>query len=161
MKPIVSYPEDTFDRVLAINVKGVFLGLKYVLPEMIKQKSGTVINTASTSGFTGSLNTVAYIASKHAVLGVTKTAALEVARLGIRINAVCPGNVNTRMMHSLEEAYSPGAPAVCARQIMSTIPDGRYAEPEEVANLMLYLASDLSTHITGQSFLIDGGALQR
>lgn len=157
VKPIVEYPEDVFDKLIAINVKGVFLGLKYVLPVMIAQKSGVVVNMASVAGKIGSPGVVAYIASKHAVLGITRTAALEVAKLGIRVNAVCPGPVNTRMMRSLEEGFAPGAGAAAQAQLAAGIPDGRYAEADEVANLMLYLASDLSTHITGQSFLVDGG----
>ena len=100
---------------------------------------------------------VAYCASKHAVLGLTKTAALEVASHGIRVNAVCPGPVATPMMVSIEEGLSPGAPDLWRKQRFERIPDGRYAEPEEVANLMLYLASDMASHITGQSMVIDGG----
>lgn len=157
VKPIVEYPEDVFDQVLAINVRGVFLGLKHVLPVMIAQKSGAVVNTASVAGKIGSPGVSAYIASKHAVLGITRTAALEVAKLGIRVNAVCPGPINTRMMRSLEEGFAPGAAQAAQEQLAAGIPDGRYGESEEVANLMLYLASDLATHITGQSVLIDGG----
>lgn len=159
--PIVDYPIDLFDKVIAINVKGVFLGLKYVLPVMIKQNSGTVVNTASVAGLMGTPGVVAYIASKHAVLGITKTASLEVAKLGIRVNAVCPGPVNNRMMRSLEEGFAPQAAEAAQQQFADAIPDGRYAEPEEIANTMLYLASELSSHITGQSFLVDGGQLQR
>jgi len=157
VKPIPEYPEDAFDKVMAINVKGVFLGLKYVLPVMIEQKSGTVVNTASVAGRIGSAGVVAYIASKHAVMGITKTAALEVAKLGIRVNAVCPGPVETRMMRSLEEGFAPGAADSAKQSMEAGIPDGRYALPEEIANAMLYLASDLSSHITGQGLVIDGG----
>jgi 3alpha(or 20beta)-hydroxysteroid dehydrogenase len=161
VKPIPEYPEDLFDKVLAINVRGAFLGLKHVLPVMIAQKSGAVVNTASGAGYMGSPGMVAYIASKHAVLGITKVAALEVAKLGIRVNAVCPGPVNTRMMRSLEEGFAPGAGQAAQKQMAEAIPDGRYAEPQEIANLMLYLASDMSTHITGQGVLIDGGQIMR
>lgn len=160
-KPIVEHPEETFDRVMAINVRGVFLGLKYVLPVMIEQKSGTVVNTASVYGYKSVPGVVAYSASKHAVLAITKTAALEVAKQGIRVNAVCPGPVNTRMMRTMEEAFAPGGGEAVKQQLADSIPDGRYAEPEEVANLMLYLASDMSSHITGQSIIIDGGVIQR
>jgi len=161
VKPIIEYPEEIFEKVIAINVKGVFLGLKYVLPVMIKQSSGNIVNMSSVAGLKSTPGIVAYTASKHAVLGITKTASLEVAKLGIRVNAICPGPVKTRMMHSLEEGSSPGAPEVDAQRRVNAIPDGRYAEPEEIANLMLYLFSDQSSHITGQSFLIDGGAVQR
>lgn len=157
VKPIPEHPEEAFDKVMAINVKGVFLGLKYVLPVMIEQKSGTVVNTASLAARVGAPGMVAYIASKHAVMGITKTAALEVAKLGIRVNAVCPGPVETRMMRSLEEGFAPGAAASAKQAQEAAIPDGRYALPEEIANTVLYLASDLSSHITGQGLLVDGG----
>lgn len=157
VKPIVDYPVETFDKLMGINVRGVFLGLKYVLPIMMAQKSGVIVNTASVAAHIGSPGVVAYIASKHAVLGITRTAALEVAKLGIRVNAVCPGPVNNRMMRSLEEGFAPGAGEQAQAQLAAGIPDGRYAESEEVANVMLYLASDLSAHITGQALLIDGG----
>ena len=157
IKPITEYPDDVFDKVFAINTRGVFLGLKHVLRIMIAQKSGAIVNTSSGAGLTGTPNMVAYCASKHAVLGLTKTAALEVASHGIRVNAVCPGPVATPMMVSIEEGLSPGAPHLWRKQRFERIPDGRYAEPEEVANLMLYLASDMASHITGQSVVIDGG----
>jgi 3alpha(or 20beta)-hydroxysteroid dehydrogenase len=159
VKPIPEYPEEAFDKVLAINVKGVFLGLKYVLPVMIKQKSGAVVNTASVAGWIGSPGLVAYIASKHAVMGITKTAALEVATQGIRVNAVCPGPINTRMMRSIEAGAAPQDPAAALKQFEATIPDGRYGEPEEVARLVVFLASDIASHITAQSVVIDGGSL--
>lgn len=159
VKSITGYPEEIFDRVIAINVKGVFLGLKHVLPIMIEQKSGSIVNTASLAGRIGFPGMSAYIASKHAVMGITKAAALEVARTGIRVNAICPGPINTRMMRSIETGASPQDPAAVVKQFETTIPDGRYGEPEEVARLVVFLASDLATHITGQSVVIDGGAL--
>lgn len=155
VSPLTEYPEDVYDRVMAINVKGIFLGLKYVLPVMIRQGSGAVVNTASTAGLSGAANFSAYIASKHAVMGLTKTAALEVARQGIRVNAVCPGATNTRMIHSIESGRGPDG----VKQILDAIPDGRYGEPEEVARVVLFLASDLASHIVGQSLVIDGGRL--
>lgn len=161
VKPIVEYPEDMFDRVLAINVRGIFLGLKYVLPAMISQRSGAVVNTASKASHIANPGMVAYTASKHAILGITRTAAAEVANLGIRVNAVCPGAVNTRMMRSLEEANSSGQGPLVREKTLANIPDGRYAEPEEVANLMLYLVSNLSQHIVGQGIVIDGGSIMR
>ena len=150
-----------FDRVLAINVRGIFLGLKYVLPAMISQRSGAVVNTASKASYIANPGMVAYTASKHAILGITRTAAAEVANLGIRVNAVCPGAVNTRMMRSLEEANSSGQGPLVREKTLANIPDGRYAEPEEVANLMLYLVSNLSQHIVGQGIVIDGGSIMR
>ena len=111
VSPIVDYDEAVFDAVIGVNVKGVFLGLKHVLPEMIRQGGGAIVNTASVAGLVGTPGMPAYVASKHAVIGLTKTAAGEVARQGIRVNAVCPGPVDTRMIHSLEAQLSPGDPA--------------------------------------------------
>lgn len=162
MLPLVDYPTDVFDMVMNINVRGVFLGLKYVLPFMIKQKSGTVVNTASAAGFVGTPSMVAYGASKHAVLGITKTAGIEAAPHGVRVNAVCPGVVNTAMMRSIEKGFAGGneeAAEATRKAMAAAAPTGRYSEPEEIANLMMYLVSDLSTHIVGQGFVIDGGAL--
>jgi NAD(P)-dependent dehydrogenase (short-subunit alcohol dehydrogenase family) len=153
IKPVTDYPDDLFDKVLAINVRGVFLGMKHVLPVMLEQGSGAIVNTGSVGSYIGSRNLIAYIASKHAVMGMTKVAAMEVANKGIRINAVCPGPVDTRMIAAIEE----GRPAGARAQAMANIPDGRYAQPEEVANLMLYLASDLASHIVGQGIQINGG----
>ena len=108
--------EAVFDAVISVNVKGVFLGLRHVLPEMIRQGSGAVVNTASVAGLVGTPGMPAYVASKHAVIGMTKAVSGEVARQGIRVNAVCPGPVDTRMIHSIEEQIAPGdAPSVEAR----------------------------------------------
>ena len=157
---IVNYPVEMFDKVMGINVRGVFLGLKAVLPIMIKQGKGVVINTASLGAYIGTRNLGPYTASKHAVLGLTKTAALEVARKGIRINAVCPGPVDTEMLRQIELDQSKDSAAALSlrEQRAASIPDGRYADPSEVANLMLYLASDYASHITGQGVQINGGS---
>jgi 3alpha(or 20beta)-hydroxysteroid dehydrogenase len=159
IKPITEYPEEVFNKVMDINVKGVFLGLKYVLPEMIRQKSGAIINTASAAGLVGSPGLIAYIASKHAVIGMTKTAALEVAREGIRVNAICPGAVHTRMMRSIEKGVSPSNPEAFLSSREKAIPDGRYAEAEEIAHKVLFLGSEFASHMTGHYLAIDGGAL--
>jgi 3alpha(or 20beta)-hydroxysteroid dehydrogenase len=155
---LVDTPVEVFDEGMAINVRGVFLGLKHVLPVMIAQRRGAVVNTASLASYIGSRNLCAYTASKHAVLGLTKTAAAEVARKGIRVNAVCPGPVDTPMLDAIEAAQAPGSSQSLREQRMGTIPDGRYARPEEVANLMVYLASDYAAHITGQCVQINGGS---
>lgn len=155
---VVDYPDDAFDRLMAINVRGVFLGLKHVLPVMLAQRSGAVVNTASLGAFIGARHLAPYVASKHAVLGLTRSAALEVARKGIRVNAVCPGPVDTPMLRDIEAEQAPEDGARLRAQRAATIPDGRYAQPEEVANLMLYLASDLASHITGQGMQINGGS---
>ena len=155
--PLVDYPDDVFDKVMAINVKGVFLGMKHVLPVMLAQSRGAVVNTASLGAYVGTRHLAPYTASKHAVLGLTKSAALEVARKGTRVNAVCPGPVDTPMLRDIEALQSPDNAAGLREQRTAMIPDGRYATPEEVANLMLYLASDLSSNITGQGVQINGG----
>src|SRR5436190_4506234 len=140
--PIADYDEAMFDAVIGVNVKGVFLGLRHVLPEMIRQGGGAVVNTASVAGLVGTPGMPAYVASKHAVLGLTKTAAGEVARQGIRVNAVCPGPVDTRMIHDLEKQLNPANPKKVETTYQSSIPIGRYGSPEEVANTVLFLCSD-------------------
>lgn len=155
--PTAEYDEAMFDTVMNVNVKGVFLGMRYVLEQMIKQGGGSVVNTASTGGLVGSPGLPAYTASKHAVIGLTKTASGEVARQGIRVNAVCPGPSNTRMIHSLEAQLSPDDPNAASARYQSSIPMGRYATPDEIANVVLFLSSDLASHITGAQFVVDGG----
>lgn len=154
---IVDYDDAMFDSVMAVNVRGVYLGMKYVLKQMIAQKSGAVVNTASTAGLMGSPGMPAYVASKHAVLGLTKTASGEVARQGIRVNAVCPGPIDTRMIHDLEAQLNPSNPGKVTARYQSSIPIGRYGTPEEVANTVLFLCSDLAGNITGAHYVIDGG----
>ena len=155
--PIQDYDEDVFDQVIAVNLKGVFLGLRHVLPVMLKQGSGTVVNTASVAGLFGGPGMPAYVASKHGVLGLTKVASSDVAPHGIRVNAVCPGPVETRMMRSLESQRNPGDPELVHKAYSATMPTGRYTLPEEVAGVVLYLCSDLSGNVTGTHIVIDGG----
>jgi 3alpha(or 20beta)-hydroxysteroid dehydrogenase len=152
---LTDYPEDIFDRVMAVNVRGVFLGLKYVLPVMKAQSSGVVINTGSTGSHIGATGVCAYTASKHAVLGLTRSAALEVASCGVRVNAICPGGTRTRMLQSLVDGRSRSKDL----DFNLATPNGRIAEPEEVAATVLFLASDHARHIVGQSIIIDGGRL--
>lgn len=155
--PIHEYDEAVFDAVIGVNVKGVFLGLKHVLPVMIAQGSGSIVNTASTAGFVGNPGIAPYCASKHAVIGLTKAVSGEVARQGIRVNAVCPGPVDTRMIHSLEEQRDPADPAGVGRRYQGAIPIGRYATVEEIAATVMFLSSDLASAITGAQYLVDGG----
>jgi NAD(P)-dependent dehydrogenase (short-subunit alcohol dehydrogenase family) len=155
--PIQDYDEAVFDQVIAVNLKGVFLGLRHVLPVMLRQGSGAVVNTASVAGLTGGPGMPAYVASKHGVLGLTKVASADVARAGIRVNAVCPGPVETRMMRSLEAQRNPSDPEAVAHAYRAGIPTGRYTQPEEVANMVLYLCSDLAGNVTGTHVVIDGG----
>jgi NAD(P)-dependent dehydrogenase (short-subunit alcohol dehydrogenase family) len=142
---------------MAVNVKGVFLGLRHVLPVMIAQGRGSVVNTASVAGLVASPGMPAYVASKHAVIGLTKTAAGEVGRTGVRVNAVCPGPIDTRMIHSLEAMLNPDDPDSIGTRYQNNIPIGRYGTAEEVANLIIFLASDLASNITGAHYVVDGG----
>lgn len=156
--PLVDFDDELFDRVMAINVRGTYLGLKHVLPVMTSQGRGAVVNVGSLGSFVGTRNLTPYTASKHAVLGLTRSVALEVARKGVRVNAVCPGPVDTPMIRAIEAEQAPQGADELRRQRAASIPDGRYAQPEEVANLMLFLASDLASHITGQGMQINGGS---
>ncbi len=155
--PMQDYDEDVFDQVIAVNLKGVFLGMRHVLPVMLRQGSGAIVNTASVAGLFGSPGMPAYVASKHGVLGLTKVAATDVAALGIRVNAVCPGPVETRMMRSLEAQRNPADPDAVHAATTANIPSGRYAQPEEIAGAVIYLCSDLSGDVTGTHIVIDGG----
>ena len=154
---IVDMDEAVFDEVLAVNVRGVFLGLRHVLPAMIAQKSGAVVNTASVAGLVGTPGMAAYVASKHAVIGLTKSAAGEVARSGVRVNAVCPGPIDTRMIHSIEAQINPADPAAVEASYHRALPLGRYGTAEEIANIVLFLCSGLASNINGAQFVADGG----
>ncbi|MDE2515845.1 MAG: glucose 1-dehydrogenase [Rhodospirillales bacterium] len=155
--PTAEYEEAVFDAVIAVNVKGVFLGLRHVLPVMLRQGRGAVVNTASVAGLVGSPGMPAYVASKHAVIGLTKTAAGEVARAGVRVNAVCPGPIDTRMIHALEAQVNPDDPAQVEARYHASIPLGRYGTAEETANIVLFLCSDLAGNVTGAQYVVDGG----
>jgi len=157
--PTAEYDEAVFDAVMGVNVKGVFLGLRHVLPVMIGQGGGAVVNTASVAGISASIGMPAYVASKHAVIGLTKVAAGEVGRNGIRVNAVCPGPIDTRMVRDIAKQVSPNNPDAVAERYAGTIPLGRYGTAEEVANVVLFLCSDLASNITGAQYVVDGGRL--
>ncbi len=156
--PLVECPDEAFDAVMGVNVRGVFLGLKHVLPVMIAAGRGAVVNTASFGAFVGVRNLGPYVASKHAVMGLTRTAALEVARSGIRVNAVCPGPVDTPLLRAIEEGEAGGDAEALRRRRTASIPQGRYATPDDVAGLMVFLASDHASHIVGQGLHVNGGA---
>lgn len=145
---------ENWDRVLAVNLKGVFLGMKYAIPEMLKNGGGVIVNTASTAGLTGYPSLPAYSASKGGVIQLTKTAALEYARKGIRVNCICPGGIFTPLV----ERFTAGLPQEQIQKMVEMAhPIGRFGTPEEVARLALYLASDDSSFCTGAPFIIDGG----
>ena len=143
---------ENWDRVININLKGVFLGMKYAIPELRKAGGGSIINNASVAGIVGFLGIPAYCASKGGVIQLTKTAALEYAREHIRVNAICPGVIATPMV----ERFIGGDPA--RQQAMEALePVGRFGRPEEVAQLALFLAGDAAPFCTGAPFIIDGG----
>jgi NAD(P)-dependent dehydrogenase (short-subunit alcohol dehydrogenase family) len=161
VQPITDYPIDIFDKVLAVNVRGVWLGLKYLMPEMQKRGGGSIIITSSVAGIRGTPGVSAYITSKHAVIGLMRTAALEGAEHNIRVNTVNPAPIETRMIRSLEEGFAPGEAARAKERIAATVPLRRYGSPEEVANIMLFLASDESSYCTGGVYMVDGGISAR
>lgn len=148
--------EENWDRVLAINLKGVFLGMKYALPLMAAQGRGSIINTASVAGLVGWRAGGAYSASKGGVVILTKTAALEYARFNVRVNAICPGVIHTPMV----ERITGGTDAAIER-LRSSQPMPRVGEPEEIARMALFLASDESTFVTGAALPVDGGYTAR
>lgn len=161
VQPITDYPLEIFDRVLAVNVRGVWLGLKYLMPEMRKRGGGSIIITSSVAGIHGTAGVSAYTTSKHAVIGLMRTAALEGAAHNIRVNTVNPSPIETRMMRSLEEGFAPGASLHAKERIAATVPLRRYGTPEEVANVMLFLASEESRYCTGGVYMVDGGISAR
>lgn len=156
--PLVDYPIEAFDQVMAINVRGVFLGLKYAIPALKKRVGGSIIITSSIAGIKarGQGNS-AYVASKHAEIGLMRNAALECAPFNIRVNAVLPGPTDTRMIRNIEEGRSPGAPEKAREVLLAGLPLKRYGTVEEIANLMLFLASAESSICTGGVYTADGG----
>ncbi|TJZ52084.1 glucose 1-dehydrogenase [Streptomyces piniterrae] len=159
---LVSTPLAEFQQVLQVNQVGVFLGIKTVAPEIEAAGGGTIVNTASYAGLTGMAWVGAYTATKHAIVGLTRVAALELAAKKIRVNAVCPGAIDTAMSNPAQ--LDPAANAEEAAQALDElyrklVPLGRIGRPEEVARLALFLSSEDSSYITGQPFVIDGGWL--
>jgi len=146
------YDEADWDRVIAINVKGVWLCMKYQIPQMLKQGSGAIVNTASGAGLLGVPQMPAYVASKHAVVGLTKTAALEYAKAGIRVNAVCPGVIKTPMVDRMTN-LRPGR----MERMAAAEPIGRMGKPEEIAAAVVWLCSDAASFVTGLPMPVDGG----
>ena len=146
------YPDDVWDQVLAVNLTGVFQCMKQELAVMLPQGRGSIVNVASVAGVSGFARHSAYTASKHGVVGITKAAALEYARKGIRVNAVCPGFTRTPMVAEML-LERPGL----KERLEARMPVGRFGTPEEIASSILYLCSDEASFITGQAMMLDGG----
>jgi len=151
-----NWDEDVFDRIVRVNLRGVMLCMKYEIPELLKIGGGAIVNTASINGFVASATVPmpAYTASKHAVIGITKSAALQHARHNIRVNAICPGVTMTNMVKDVWE-YSEEA----RRTLTNFAPMGRMAQPEEMAEAAIWLCSDKASFVTGHALVIDGGFL--
>lgn len=156
-KPIAEYPDEMFDKVIAINLKGVWLGCKHVIPKM--KSGGSVLITSSVAGLKGFSGLGAYVATKHAVIGIMRVAALENADRKIRVNTIHPGPVNNDMMRRIEKDISPDSPQEVLKGFEASVPFGRYAESSEIAEMALFLASDDSKYITGCTHVVDGGML--
>jgi NAD(P)-dependent dehydrogenase (short-subunit alcohol dehydrogenase family) len=149
--PIHEYPDEIFDRLLQVNAKGIFLGLKHVLARMIPRGEGAIVNTASTSAIRGRAGLAGYVATKHAVLGLTRVAALDVAGTRIRVNAVLPGPVETRMARALDEQ------AQRASVGLRRSGQAGYGTPENVANVVAFLLSGEAAHVNGAAWVVDAG----
>jgi NAD(P)-dependent dehydrogenase (short-subunit alcohol dehydrogenase family) len=149
---IAECSEENWGRIIAINLTGVFLCMKYEIPQMLKHGGGSIVNTASAAGLIGLPGGTAYVASKHGVAGLTKSAALEYAKSGIRINAVCPGFIRTAMTERVMDGGSISEEAMVAAE-----PIGRIGKPEEIANVVLFLCSDDASFVTGLPMPVDGG----
>jgi NAD(P)-dependent dehydrogenase (short-subunit alcohol dehydrogenase family) len=157
---VQDYDDEVFDRVMQVNVRGVWLNLKRAIPLMLEGGGGSVVNTSSGAGLLGLPFMSAYVASKHAVLGMSRSAAVELAGSGIRVNAVCPGPVDTKMMGSLAEqrARLSGRSVQDAHSdFAGPIPMGRYGTAEEVAEMVTFLSSDAASYVTGAAITVDGG----
>ena len=153
MVSTIDYKEEDWNRVLSINLTGVWLCMKYEITQMLKQGAGAIVNTASVAGLVGSRGAgSAYAASKHGVVGLTKTAALEYAKQGIRVNCVCPGVIRTPMM----ERMLTRTPAL-EQQYIAAEPIGRLGRPEEIAESVVWLCSDAASFVTGHTMTVDGG----
>lgn len=157
VRPLIDCTVEEFDRVLAVNVRGVWLGIKYAAPEMAKRGGGSIVITSSVAGLVGSRGLGPYVSSKHALIGLAKTAALELAPASVRVNTVNPGPIENRMMRSIEEHANPSDPSLVKTGFQNRIALGRYGTNEEIARLALFLASDDSSFCTGSVFVADGG----
>ena len=157
---VIDQSEDNFDRVMSVNAKGVFLCLKYEIAQMLKNGGGAIVNLASVAGLVGFPGLGPYVASKHAINGLTKNAALEYSRQGIGVNSVCPGGIETRMLNSLVAQASGGR--TTTREMMDPLhPVGHIGRPSEVAELIVWLCSSHASFVSGANVPIDGGFVAR
>lgn len=156
---ITDYPLDSWEKVIGINLSGVFYGLKYEIPAMLARGGGAIVNTASILGLVGFAGAAAYTTAKHGVVGLTKVAALEVSGSGIRVNAVCPGFIETPMV--MERGIAAGSNREVFDQLVSLHPQGRLGKAEEVAELVLWLASPAASFVTGGAYTVDGAYTAR
>ena len=156
MTPFLDQTTEKFDQIMNTNVRGVWLSMKYEIPEMIKSGGGAIVNNSSVAGIMGFPQMAIYIASKHAVLGLTKSAALEYAKSGIRINAIAPGGVETEMANRVNENNPQ-----FLDYLTSMHPIGRIADPEEIANAVVWLLSEKASFVLGHTLLVDGGVVSR
>lgn len=155
--PITDYSTASFERVLSVNVTGVFLGLKHVLPIMLEAGHGAVVNTASVSGIRGAAHLSAYVASKHAVIGLTRTAALEVGSRGVRVNAICPSAVEGRMITSIAGKTTGNNPEAGLESFSARNPMKRLAALDEISAVAMFLVSDDASFVNGADWVVDGG----
>ena len=155
--PFLECPDELFDQVLAVNVKAAWLGMKLVAPHLIQRGGGAIVNTASVAGLRSSPGLLAYSVSKHAVIGMTRTAAVELAPHGVRVNAICPAPIDTPMGKLLDQGYSPGSPDAFHERMIARIPMARYGSAAEVAALATFLCSADASFITGGIYPVDGG----
>ncbi len=156
MAPMTELAVADFDAVMAVNARGVFLGLREVLRVMKDARGGAIVNTASMAGIRGAATFSPYVAAKHAVIGLTRCAALEGAPYGIRVNAVAPGHIDTRMARALTEQRNPANPQAVFDETAARVPLGRYGTADEVASLVTWLLSDEASYVSGATHLIDG-----
>jgi NAD(P)-dependent dehydrogenase (short-subunit alcohol dehydrogenase family) len=157
LAPTHEYPNEVFDRVMRVNSTAVFFGLKHAIRAMLAGSGGSIICTSSVQGLQACGYTIAYTASKHAVMGMVRTAALEYARHNIRVNAVNPGTTDTEMMKYVHDTLAPDDPASVRAGFAEAVPMGRYARPDEIARTVAFLASDDSAYVTGTAHVIAGG----